>query len=98
MSKKIKTGIKNNGEKFKIINFKEDVPYSLLRGVPVISLNGNTKCVIEGDCSIVEYEEDVVKISYKKGFLTFVGEKFNILVFSDNRIIFEGKIVSVEFS
>ncbi len=98
MHKKIKTGIKKKGERFRLINYKEEIPNSLLSAMPIITLNGNAECTIEGNCSIVEYEEGIIKISFKNGFLTFLGERFNISVFSDNRIIFEGKIISVEFS
>ena len=95
MSKKIRTGVKKNTDKFKIINFEEDL---ILGSMPQIAFIGNTKCTLEGKCSIVEYEDGILKISFKSGFITFLGERFNILVFSDNRIVFDGKIFSVELS
>ncbi len=98
MSKKIKIGIKKSSNKFKLIGFEEDIPDSLIGSMPVIVLTGNTKCTLEGNCSIIEYEEGMVKISFKNGFLTFLGENFNISVFDNNRIAFDGKILSIEFS
>ncbi len=98
MSKKIKTGIKKNTEKFRLINFQEDIPDSFLGALPQITLIGNMKCTLEGNCSIIEYDDAVIKIGFKNGFITFMGENFNITVFSDNRMAFEGKIISAEFS
>ena len=43
-------------------------------------------------------EENIIKISVKNGFITFLGNEFKISTFSDEQLSFSGFITSVEFS
>ncbi len=99
MSKKIKIGLnKKNSQKMKMLNYSDDISATITNRLPLITLFGNTQTVIDGCFSIIEYEENIIKISVKNGFITFLGNEFKISTFSDEQLSFSGVITSVEFS
>ena len=98
MSKKIKTGITKNKVKFNLLRNGEELPQEILSGAPQIILTSDKNALIEGKASIIEYDNSVIKIAFKCGFITFFGDGFAIKTFCENRISFSGKINSIEFS
>lgn len=99
MSKKIKIGLKKkSSQKMNILNFSDEITATINNKLPLITLFGNTQTVIEGCFSIIEYEDNIIKISVKNGFITFLGNEFKISTFSDDQFSFSGNITSVEFS
>ena len=97
MSKKINTGIKHKTEKIKFLSFGEE-PHLSIGDISQITLTGNKQAQIEGCGGIIDYTETFIKISIKKGFITFFGKDFKVLSFFDNQIIFKGEIMSIEYS
>jgi sporulation protein YqfC len=99
MAKKINLGIKNiKSSKIKFLDFTDDIADSLGSKLPLITLFGNTRTIIDGCFGIIEYEDNIIKISVKNGFISFLGKDLKISNFSDALLSFEGSINSVEFS
>lgn len=98
MAKKIKTGLIKKKNRFNILKTDEEFSKSILLNVPQIILTGDKGVLIEGNMSIVEYNESLVKIMFKNGCITFLGEEIIINTFLDSKISFTGKISSIEFS
>ena len=96
MAKKIKTKLIKRKEKFNLFSFSDEIANEISSSLPRIITNG-IKCNIEGNCQITEYEDNIFKISFKKGSIIFNGENFNLIGFNDNQILFEGKISSIEY-
>lgn len=98
MGKKIRTNTAKKKAKFNLLKTDDDLPKEILSNSPQIVLIGEKSALIEGNVSIVEYDDSVVKIAYKSGYTTFFGEELSINAFSENKISFVGKISSIEFS
>lgn len=97
MGKKIITGIKRKGEKIKFLAFGDE-PQISVANTPQITLSGNKQVQIEGCSGIIDYTETIMKISIKKGFITFIGKGFRVVSFFDNQILFTGEVASIEYS
>lgn len=95
--KKIKTNLKKSKNKFKFINFSSDLPEFSAMGLPSLNFFGNKQVQIEGAVGIMEYDENFIKISVKKGYITFLGSDFKITNFTESQITVLGKINSTEF-
>lgn len=57
----------------------------------------NNKMIIEGCKSIVEYQDNYIKLKLKKGFISILGTEFLISEFAQQKIIIKGNIKSIEF-
>lgn len=99
MAKKIKIGLKkiNKQDKFRLIDFEEMLPDITKTNMPMLNFLGNAQVQIEGCSGIIEYDNSIVKISVKSGFITFIGSEFRITSFTNGQIIVYGEISSVEF-
>lgn len=83
--------------KFNLINDNDEIFNSDAVEGPHIEIFSNKSAIIEGCKSIVEYQENYIKIKIKKGFLSLTGVEFLITSFDDDKIIIKGKIMSIEF-
>ena len=95
--KKIKTNLKKSNNKLKFLNYSNDLPEFSSLGLPSISFFGNKQVQIEGAVGIMEYDENFIKISVKKGYIIFLGSDFKITNFTESQITVLGKINSTEF-
>ncbi len=95
--KKIKTNLKKSNNKLKFLNYSNDLPEFSSLGLPSISFFGNKQVQIEGAVGIMEYDENFIKISVKKGYIIFLGSDFKITNFNESQITVLGKINSTEF-
>ena len=57
----------------------------------------NKKVIIEGCIGIIEYQNKLIKLKLKKGFLTLGGSDFLVLSFDNSKIDIKGNIQSLEF-
>ena len=57
----------------------------------------NKKVIIEGCIGIIEYQNELIKLKLKKGFLTLGGSDFLVLSFDNAKIDIKGNIQSLEF-
>ncbi|MBQ6816248.1 MAG: YabP/YqfC family sporulation protein [Clostridia bacterium] len=95
--KRIKTNLKKAKNKFKLLNYSNDLPEFYAMGLPNISFFGNKQVQIEGVVGIMEYDENFIKVSVKKGYITFLGSDFKVTNFTKSQITVLGKINSTEF-
>ncbi len=88
-----------SGKKYKLnfINDNDEVFKTDAIEGPHIEIFSNKSAIIEGCKSIIEYQDNYIKIKIKKGFLSLSGIEFLITSFEDDKIIIKGIILSVEF-
>jgi sporulation protein YqfC len=64
----------------------------------IITIVGNSMTCIENFKSIVCYDNDVLKIKTKKGFVDIKGKNLDITYYDDEEILIKGCITSIEFA
>ncbi|MBQ9267552.1 MAG: sporulation protein YqfC [Clostridia bacterium] len=82
---------KNIKEKFSDMM---ELPKELLLDIPRLTMLGNEDILIENYKGIVEYEENVIRLSNK---INIFGERLNVEEITDTEIMITGKINNVEF-
>ena len=91
---KFKTARKN---KFNFIKDRNEIlDCQLLAGIHT-EIFSNKKIIIEGCQSIVDYQNNYLKLKIKKGFLNILGNEFLITSFEEEKIVIKGNILSIEF-
>lgn len=60
-------------------------------------LNGNKEVIIEGCKSILEYDENLVRIRVKNMSVSFYGRNLMIKCLTSDSLVIEGFITSIEF-
>ena len=60
-------------------------------------IRGNVFCLLEGIERIVEYTEERIETSTKKGSVTVSGEQLKLIYYSEDRIGIRGEIRSITF-
>lgn len=83
--------------KFNLINDRDEIFNSNITGGVHIEIFSNKNAIIEGCKSIVDYEENYIKLKIKKGFLILSGTEFLISSFEEESIIIKGNISTIEF-
>ncbi len=58
---------------------------------------GNKRVVIEGSCSIVEYETDVIRLNTESGIVRFMGRDLCLSCLTKTSAVVMGQILSIEF-
>lgn len=99
MAKKIRLGLnKRKTDKINLLKFSDEVPAVISKNLPLITLFGDSQVQIDGCFGIIEYEDCIIKLSVKKGFITFMGKDLKITSFTDYQIVFTGTVTALEFS
>lgn len=62
-----------------------------------IEISGNREAVVTGCKSITEYDQDIVQISTGGLQVRFIGASLELRSLSEDMVIIEGRIASVEF-
>ena len=75
-----------------------DAPVVAVSQEGYIELFSNTQAVVEGCCSILEYDSNIIKLQLNKSIVAFKGEGLFISSLNDSTAIIRGMIVSIEFS
>lgn len=57
----------------------------------------NKKIIIEGCYGIVDYQNDLIKLKLKKGFITLNGSELLVISFENEKIDIKGNFISIEF-
>lgn len=83
--------------KFNFIKDRDEILNSDLVGGAHTEIFSNKKIIIEGCQSIVDYQNDYLKLKLKKGFLNIMGNEFLITAFDNEKIVVKGNILSIEF-
>lgn len=74
-----------------------DLPKTVIPGMSNIELTGNREAVIDGCAGIVQYDDDVIKLSTGKLIVCFFGNRLTIRTLTADQAVIEGEIVSIEF-
>lgn len=83
--------------KFNFIKDYDEILSSEIIAGAHTEIFSNKKIIIEGCQSIVDYQNNYIKLKLKKGFLNILGNEFLITAFDDEKIVIKGNIVSIEF-
>lgn len=75
-----------------------DIPEDVVFDIPRITICNNTEIRIENYKTVLEYEEDGVKLACKDKFIHINGKALNITVITDDEIGIKGIITSIEFA
>lgn len=71
-------------------------PLSLL--IPRIEIHSNKEAIIEGCKSILEYDENIIKLNTGKLIVTFWGKDLIIKCLTPDSLIVDGFLTNIEFS
>lgn len=74
-----------------------DLPKTIIPGMANIELTGNREAVIDCCGGIVQYDDDVIKLSAGKLIVCFHGNSLAIRTLTADQAVIEGEIVCVEF-
>lgn len=74
-----------------------DLPPSALVGLPQIEIAGNQEAVIGGCQGILEYDENVIKLTAGRLILKFTGRNLQVRVLTHDSAIVAGTITGIEF-
>jgi len=75
-----------------------ELPGGLLEGGPHIEMRSNREAVIDGRCTVLEYEDCLIRINTGKGIIRFCGRGLQIKNLSSDGMIIEGFICSLDFT
>lgn len=74
-----------------------EIPTVSFGGDAQIELSGNKEAIIEGCQGILEYDENLVKLSLGKLAIKFTGRNLTIRSMTQSSVVVEGFIVNIEF-
>lgn len=87
-------------KKHKATNFIEKaigLPADMISGCSHFEINGNKEAVIEGCRSILQYDENVVRINMGKMITSFEGRDLQIKCLKPDSLVIEGFITEIRF-
>lgn len=82
---------------FKFAQEQSDFAPESLADIPFIQLSGRNHTEIEGIYKIIECNENIIELKFKKERVRFSGEGLFIKSFTDKSAVIKGKITSIEF-
>ena len=71
-----------------------DMPVDMIKGCSRMTVIGNESILLENYKGIIEYEENVIRLSNN---INVFGTKLNIEEITDDDILITGKIKNIEF-
>ena len=74
-----------------------ELPVGSLSDMARIELTSNRRAVIEGCRGIVEYGEEVIRLSTDNGIVRFMGRSLHMNSMTEDRAVIEGIILSLEY-
>lgn len=74
-----------------------DVPENIYEAFAQIVLCGNREAILDGCQGVVEYEDNYIKLKIGRQIVRFTGNKLQIKCMTDDNVIIEGIIKSVDF-
>ncbi|MCL2674093.1 MAG: sporulation protein YqfC [Defluviitaleaceae bacterium] len=89
-------GKHNTNIRSQIANLFE-LPREIVLNLPLISVIGNEELIIENYKSVVEYSEEVVRISTSCGILKVEGRKLNLRRMTSEAVTITGTLTNFGF-
>lgn len=74
-----------------------DIPASAVNSIPQIEISGNREAIVEGCQGVMEYDENVVKLSTGQMSIRFTGRNLQIRVLTHSSAVVHGFISNIEF-
>ena len=74
-----------------------DIPPSAMAGMPQIELSGNQEAIIDGCQGILEYDENIIKLTTGKMSIKFTGRHLQVKVLTHDSAVVAGFITGIEF-
>lgn len=102
MGKKAERNRKNPEDDIPVSNLRKltgmlDIPPSALSGIPQIELAGNREAIIDGCQGILEYDDNIIKLTTGKMSVKFTGRGLQLKVLTHDSAVIEGFISNIEF-
>lgn len=94
---KFKFKTKKAKKKFNFITDSDEFLKEEISNNTHIEMFFDKKIIIDGCISIIDYQNDYLKLKLKKGNISIIGTNFIITNFENEKIIIKGKISSIEF-
>ena len=79
-----------------ILNFSRS-PIATALGSSHFEMNGNREIIVEGCRGILQYDENIVKISVKGMSVAFFGRNLSIKCMDFDSLVITGFVTSIEF-
>lgn len=73
------------------------IPIASVLDLTHFELNGNKEVVVDGCKGILEYDENIVRLSTGKMITKFLGRHLNIKCLTPDSLVIEGVITNIEF-
>lgn len=74
-----------------------ELPPDLAAGMAHLELSGDREAVVDGLSSVLEYDENVIRLRVGKLSVRFTGKELRLRNLKRDSVIIEGRIASVEF-
>jgi sporulation protein YqfC len=74
-----------------------ELPIDLVSGMSHMELSGNREAVVDGCTSVLEFDENIVRLSVGKYIIRFNGRGLTLKELTKNSVVVEGFITSIEF-
>ena len=74
-----------------------DLPTGVLSTAPRMEFSGNRRVVIEGCQSILEYDEDRIRLRTALGEVRFLGSRLRMVCRTSEHAVVSGHLLSMEF-
>ncbi len=86
-----------NKEKLQSVLSKMQIPTGAISNCAHFEMNSNREVAIEGCKSILQYDENIIRINTGKMITSFLGRNLSIKCLTPDSLIVEGFITSIEF-
>jgi sporulation protein YqfC len=74
-----------------------ELPIDLVSGMSHMELSGNREAVVDGCNSVLEFDENIVRLSVGKYIIRFSGRGLILKELTQSSVVVEGFIISIEF-
>ena len=75
-----------------------DLPADILSGMAHLELSGNREAVVDGCRGVLEYDENVIRLTTGKLTIRFTGRGLELRNLKRASVIIQGYFTSIEFS
>lgn len=86
-----------SAEKLQIIASKMQMPTGAMPNCTHFEMNSNREVSIEGCKSILQYDENIIRINTGKMVTSFLGRNLSIKCLTPDSLVVQGFITSIEF-
>jgi sporulation protein YqfC len=74
-----------------------ELPVDLISGMSHMELSGNREAVVDGCNGVLEFDENIVRLSAGKFIIRFSGRGLILKELTQSSVVVEGFIISIEF-